>query len=414
MNEPIDPEQEPEEDGSALLLLYDDDEEECAMSEYRHRGFTANDRAAAGLDRPAPRPMARPRQKTSAFSAADHIEAAQHALAHSYGVPVRNPHPIAEGLIASAEPFSLSDAAEVALEMSGHALQAGADPYRIVAAGLNTADFPALLEQTWRGVSESRRSPQLEKALALTHQTEVRDYKAASYSMVDLAGMPAPSQDTTRTYQYADVIPAGEMVQAWSNFVRIPISIQALQNDDRGLFRSAISAFLRASHAAELRALVAMLEANANLSDGAALFVNGTNDITTGAAPSEATLQTAYAALRSMPTEGGDESDADPAVLFVPSSLEVTALQLMRTLPADQRPRVVASSLLSGDHWYVLADPATFPVLGRVRLEGAPLSAVSFGALELNDESPGMYLPCTHTVGFNVLSRVGIVRYAAA
>jgi len=416
MNEHTEPEQEPADDlGSEPVVVadYDDDEEELSMSIYRSgprgRG-TEGTVYATGNGHPSPNR----RPASGAFSAADHMEAAGHALAAAYGVPVQNPHPIAEGLIGSAERFTLSDAAEVALEMSGHALQTGSDPYRIVAAGLNTADFPALLEQTWRGVAESRRSPQLEKILAITAQLEVRDYKAQSFSMVDLAGMGAPTRNTTQNYQYADVIPTGQAVQAWSNFVRIPISVQALQNDDRNLFRAAIAAFMRASHAAELRALVALLEANASLSDGAALFVDGTNDIATGSPPSEATLQTAYATLRSQATEGGDESDADPAVLFVPSDLEVTALQLVRTLPVDQRPRVVASSLLSGDHWYVLADPETFPVLGRVRLENAPLSAVSFGSLEMNEDSPGTYLPCTHTIGLSALSRIGIVRYAAA
>jgi hypothetical protein len=403
----------PETDPEPGRIPFDDDDEDYRMSDiYRggRRGgsYDPNTGDYKALNVPARKPAA------GAFRAADHIQAAQHLLAHNYGIAPQNMHPIAEAEIQSGPRYTLADAAETCLEMNGHQLQAGADPYRQILAAMSTSDFPNVVNETWKGIAESRRNPQLEKILALTFQITVDDYKQQSFSMVDLNGLEPPSFRTMHEYSDVHPIPTGEVIQVWSVFARIGISRQALANDDRGMFRAAISAFLRAAHSNEMQKLAALIETAGNLGDGQPLFHAdfGNAHAATGA-PSETTLATAMDLLRNQRTEGNDKADADVAVLLVPTSHEVAALRTIKELPIDARPRVVATAHLTSGAtapWYVLADPEVYPVLGRVRMENAPLSAVTFLDFEVADEFPGVYLPATHSVGYNILSRVGIVR----
>jgi len=363
--------------------------------------------------RPTPAPAAK-RGNASAFRAADHVQAAQHLLAHNYGIAPQNMHPLAEAVVQSGPRYTLADAAESCLEANGHQLQANADPFRQIMAAMSTSDFPAIVTETWKGIAESRRSPQLEKILALTHQATVDDYRQQSFSMVDLAGLDAPGIGTMHEFTDVHPIPTGEAIQVFSTFARIGISRQALANDDRGMFRAAISAFLRAAHSNEMRKLCSMIEANGNLADGSPLFHDDFGNVSSAnAAPGDVTLATAMGLLRDQKTEGNDKADADAAVLLVPTDHEVQALKTVKELPIDARPRVIATAHLTGGGtapWYLLADPDVYPVLGRVRMENAPLSAVTFGDFEVAEEFPGLFLPATHSVGFNILSRVGIVR----
>jgi hypothetical protein len=235
-------EQEPQDDTGTEPVRtpdYDDDEELTAMNDIYRGGHRAGQSYTYGT---------KPKRTGGVFRAADHIQAAQHLLAHNYGIAPQNMHPLAEAEIQSGPRYTLVDAAESCLEMAGHQLQAGADPYRQILAAMSTSDFPSVVRETWKGIAESRRSPQLEKIIALTHQLTVDDYKQQSFSMVDLGGMEAPGFRTMHEYTEVHPIPTGEAIQVWSLFARIGISRQALANDDRGMFRAAISAFLRAGH----------------------------------------------------------------------------------------------------------------------------------------------------------------------
>ena len=68
----------------------------------------------------------------------------------------------------------------------------------------------------------------------------------------------------------------------------------------------------------------------------------------------------------------------------------------------------------------MFASPITHPAIGRVRMVGAPESAVTFGGMvdatqrdpvtgEIR-EYPGVALEATHNVGYSVLSRIGVVK----
>ena len=333
--------------------------------------------------------------------------------------PGRDPHPLASEYL-KAGPMSYVRLAEQCLALAGHRVAADGDGFNAIRAALRTADFPSIIEETARGLAEARQSTQLADLLALTAQLEVPTYAAQSYSMVDLDNLPAPGATTLANYVFPTVKLTGEPIQTFGVLAKILITRQALTNDDRNLVRAAVNAFLAAAHRNEMKTLAALLEANATLEDGTALFATAKGNLVTAALDSGG-LASAFAALRETPVESGDPADAACSAILVHSDDEVGTLELVEALPEPRRPRVVATAnLATAGAWYVFASPITHPAIGRVRMVGAPESAVTFGGMvdatqrdpvtgEIR-EYPGVALEATHNVGYSVLSRIGVVK----
>ncbi len=363
------------------------------------------------------------RKKAPSFSREDHREALTHAMMESFGLPVTSPHPLATALTKDGHnELTFLDLAASSMELAfGRVPEITGDGFGVIVQALSTPDLPAVIEETARGISRDRKSDLLDSILALSHQAEVRDYRAESYSMVDLDGLQAPDATTMADYTFAHVKVNGEAINAYSLFCRILISRQCLVNDDRNYVKAAINAFLASAHRNEMDMIVIAIETNANLADGSPLFHGDTGNLTV-AALDAAGLGTAFSTLRAQPTESGDKSDATPHAMLVHSDDEVAALALVETLPDARRPQVVSTSrLANSDAWYLFANPELYPVIGRVRLEGSNPNAVSFAGFEeavMRDPETGgniafngVALPATHSVGFNVLSRIGACKF---
>lgn len=355
---------------------------------------------------------------SSRWGPQDRLRAASDAFALHMGLPRMDAHPLATRHLERG-PFGILNLAETILAAgNGRPPERMGDGYGTIIKAMSTAEFPSVVSETLRGLAAARQSDTLADLVALTAALELPSYNSQSYSLVDLEGLPAPSPNEMSEYHFANVRLTGETIQAHSTFARILITRQALVNDDRGFVRAALAAFTAAAHRNEMALLTGLVEANANLADGAPLFGAGTRNLVTAALDATG-LGTAYSKLRSQPTEGGDPSDAAPAALLVHADDERAALALMEALPADRRCRVVATARLStAGKWYLFARPDLYPVIGRVRLTGSGPSAVSFGGLEpavtrerdgTIREYPGVALPATHSVGYSVLSRIGAV-----
>ena len=388
------------------------------MTEYRHRGFTGDDRTAAGLDRPPSHP--RPRPKGDVFRKQDHIEAAAQGFRAFMGLrPPRDPHPMADDLIRAGD-FGFMDLATTCLEMNGRPLTSAADGFNDIMAALSTSDYPTIITETMRGLAEARTADPglLADILAMTHPLRVKSYQAESYSVADLEDLPNPSPEQMNQYHVCTARITGESVRVLSLFAQILVSRQALTNDDRGFVSAAVSAFIAQAHRNELKMVSGLLESG-TLADAGLLFHSDYSNTASGAVDATG-LKAATTALRSQTTEGGVASNAAPGVIVVHPDDEVAALQLVQTLPEDRRLRVVTSAFLANTHWYLLAQPSAYPVVGRTLMEGASDTAVSFGAFEPASvlvegeirDYPGVALPATHSVGIVPLSRIGGIKVA--
>jgi hypothetical protein len=359
------------------------------------------------------------RAKSTGFSEADYREAHIHCALASHGLPVDNMHPLAEATLDGGREFPISTLAASSLEVAGRPVSDDFDGYRTIIAALSTTDFPDAMLAVARGLAASRRSSTLQAILALTKRLEVLNYKDWSYSIVDLHDLPLPDANTTKKWHAVKTVATGQFIRTFTLHGLLIMSRQALVNDDKGFLRASVPATVDKCHRGEMRqGIVGTLEANADMQDGDPLFSDGTGNRVTAALDSNG-LATAFATLRKQPTEGGDPTDAEPAVLLVHPDDELAALVLVESIPHERLPRVVASAHLSGDSYYLFADPAMYPVLGRVMMQGYDDTAVKFSGLQpafeiMPDGSrrdyPGIAFEFSHSVGYAVLSRVGAVR----
>lgn len=362
-----------------------------------------------------------------AWSQKDQAAGIRDSLMRSFGLKRGAAlHPLAEARLAlESEGFSIVAAAEACIELT-HGIGAvpprsgGADGFQSTLVALATTDFPEITRQTHAGIAAARQTELLEQILALSHRLTVRDYRGVGYSMLDLEGLPPPGPCTTDRYHFCNVRISGEPIQVHTLNAKILVSRQALTNDDKNYIRSAIAAFLAAAHRNEMRMLVALLESTANLQDGVPLF-HASKGNTATADLDAAGLGTAFAALRGQPSESGEPIGAKAHALLVHSDDEVAALRLVQALPVARQPVVIASSLLTDSSvWYAFANPEIYPVIGRVLMEGGDPSGVFVGGFDdatYRDENTGktmsysgVAIPCSHSVGHSILSRVGGIK----
>ncbi len=110
----------------------------------------------------------------------------------------------------------------------------------------------------------------------------------------------------------------------------VPLTRQAMINDDLRAFDRLVTAFGYSARRLENRTVYSQLTANAALSDSVALFHATHANLATGggSALAFAALSTARAAMRVQKGQQSEELNVAPAYLIVPASLEQTAYQL--------------------------------------------------------------------------------------
>ena len=102
---------------------------------------------------------------------------------------------------------------------------------------------------------------------------------------------------------------------------------------------------------------------------------------------------------------------ADAAFLVVNGADEVSALALMDTMQhADPAPKVIASAHVPSGSWFVMADPAEFPVIARATTGGSRDSVWAESQRKTRINIDGIGIRLNHAVGYAPVSRIGIVR----
>ncbi len=170
----------------------------------------------------------------------------------------------------------------------------------------------------------------------------------------------------------------------------VPLSRQAIINDDLRAFDRLITAFGFSARRLENRTVYAQLTANAALSDTVALFHANHSNLGTGggSALAAAGLATARTAMRLQKGLQSEELNLAPAYLIVPAALEQTAYQLTSNqyTPATagtinefrQGGRTALTPVVepvldanSSAYWYLAADSNQIDTVEYCYLDGA-------------------------------------------
>jgi hypothetical protein len=260
---------------------------------------------------------------------------------------------------------SLLRMAEACLEAGGHSVR-GLLPNEIarMALGLpvrgfavralgSTSDFPGLLANAQSKRLMAAYDMVDRNFTAWARRRDLPDFKTAR--TVELGTAPA-----LRALAENGLIQQGLMGEAsetWAltRYARnVSLSYPAIVNDDLGGFDRLPQAFANAAALIELTTVYGILSANANLSDGAALFsdsrtitVDGTTttlDNNVAGALDVANFQLARTAILRMLDASGQRMMVNPNVLIVPTELEATALSLFSTIVV---PATVATTAVN-------------------------------------------------------------------
>lgn len=198
------------------------------------------------------------------------------------------------------------------------------------------------------------------------------DFK--SHKFLRVGDFPAFTKSTENAaVAYGDVSENAETVTAYQHDAAIKISRHALINDDLSALAD-FSAAIAARAAADENAWVyGVLAANAALSDGKALFhADHANKAATGAKITVASVGAAFSTMRKQKGLDGVPLNVVPKFLICGPDKETEARQFVANItPAqvgDANPytsalEVVVDANITGNGWYVMADPAAVPTI---------------------------------------------------
>ncbi|NEW96638.1 prohead protease/major capsid protein fusion protein [Rhodopseudomonas sp. BR0G17] len=249
---------------------------------------------------------------------------------------------------------------------------------------LATSDFPAILANV---VSKRLRSayevaPQNWKRLS--RQNNAPDFKARA--VTQLSNLPNLKQIREGgEYQYAALADSKEQYALATYGRMVTITRQSLINDDLGAFDRLPMLLGRAAAETEASLFWQIITANGAMGDGTALFHANHGNLGTAAAITIASLNEGRAMMRKQKGLAAKAAEAEPlnlkpAYIVVSPDKETEAQQfLATTLYPQQNAQVnpfagsleqITEARLTGNAWYLFADPATIDTIEYAYLEG--------------------------------------------
>ncbi|MFN5826405.1 MAG: prohead protease/major capsid protein fusion protein [Rhodobacterales bacterium] len=283
-----------------------------------------------------------------------------------------------------AKPFmveTLRDMARAAVEASGNSTR-GMDADQLFRAAMHTtSDFPNLLTSTGNRTLMAAYQVAQSPLKQIARQATLADFRPASkLKLSDVGAL----QELTESGEIKSTT-RGEAVESYSlktYATQFSISRKALINDDLGAFRDWGATAGRMAAETEANVLVALLLSNPIMGEDAQTFFHAAHgNLGTAGALNVANLGLARKAMRGM--KGLDKVtpiNATPRYLVVGPEQETTAEQVLASIyaatVADVNPFAtkltpLVEPRISGNRWYLFADPADLPCMEYAYLSSA-------------------------------------------
>jgi hypothetical protein len=249
---------------------------------------------------------------------------------------------------------------------------------------MSSSDFPNILAnvvakrlraayevapQNWKKLSRQNNAPDF-KARAITQLSNMPNLK-----LIKEGG----------EYTHAALADSKEQYALATYGRKVMITRQALINDDLGAFDRIPMLFGRAAAETEASLFWAIITANAAMGDNVALFHNTHGNLGTAAAIAIASLNEGRTKMRKQKGLANKPADAEPlnltpAFIVVSPDKETECQQFLSTTiypQANSGVNPFAGSLepivearLTGNGWYLFADPAMIDTIEYAYLEG--------------------------------------------
>lgn len=289
------------------------------------------------------------------------------ALSYGLGAPIPQAGPS-----AAARPFMgrglINLAAEAVGYRGGVMLNARQIDDILTRASLTTSDFPAIFEGAINRSLEQRYAAATPTYRSIARQRNFRDFRP--HTTVKVGDFPMLQKVLEAgEIKYGSFSEGKETVSAFSYAIALTITRQMLINDDLGAIADLLSSYGQS---------VALFEEvtfystafNGKLADGKAVFhADHGNLAGSGAAITVSSIGDGVAAMAKQKTlEGnpllsnrptilltGPDKDLEAAMLLAP----INATQLSNVNPYSGKMTPISTAQISGNGWYLFADPAT-------------------------------------------------------
>lgn len=196
----------------------------------------------------------------------------------------------------------------------------------------------------------------------------------------------------------------------------IPISRQAIINDDKGLFGRIPVQFANKAADLESDLVYSQLLGNPNTYDNVPLFHATHGNLMTGAAITVASVALAEQAMLSQTSAEGGYLQIRPRFMIVGPAKKVEAQQFLSPLNANTQGNInpyagtlelIVDPRITGNQWYLAADPNAFDTIVLAHLEG---QEELFTDTHLSFEVDGIKFKARLDVTAKVLDWRGLVK----
>lgn len=250
-------------------------------------------------------------------------------------------------------------------------------------------DFPTLLANTLRRAVIAAYRTQPVTWRRFCRATSVSDFRPTQLTRFALIGRLRPVEPGGEI----ECAPVGdakaEWIQAATYGIRVPLSRHVIVNDDLDFFNSLPLALAYSAALSVEIDVYSVLTSNGGAGptmseDGNPLFHASHNNVGTAGAPSVTTITEAFVKMAEQKDHNNIAFlDNSPAVWLGPKKYELTVRSLIQSQadpsqanagvanPVQNMFRdIVGSTRLTGNRWYVFADPAVAPTLQVAFLNG--------------------------------------------
>lgn len=252
----------------------------------------------------------------------------------------------------------------------------------ILARAMTTSDLPALLQGTGNRVLMAAYQGSASVVKTVAREARADDFRAQQ--RLRIGEMPKLLEVNEHgEVQSGSVDEEVESYKLKTYARMFSLTRQAIINDDLGAFSQWSAMMGKAAAETEADILVSLLTSNPALSDGVALFHASHGNLAgSGSAISVTSLSEARKAMRvQRGVDGATLAGMAPRYLMVSPDKETEAEQVLAALTASQvgdvnpfsgKLELLVEPRLTGNGWYLFADPAAGAALEYAYLSSAP------------------------------------------
>lgn len=268
--------------------------------------------------------------------------------------------------------MSMLDLARDALTRSGVSVR-GLSADEVLTRAHTESDFPLTVSNAMGKVAAQSYQAAQSPLKTLGRQRTLSNFKASTSIRLGELGRLEPLSESGE-FTHTSRAENGESITLATYGRALNVTRKLVIDDDLGLLGDMTAAFGEAAAATEADIMVGLLTSNPNLSDGVAVFASGRGNLAaSGTAISVASVDLARKAMRGVTgLDGKTLVNVQPRYLLVGPEIETDAeaflASINATTTADVNPfsgklTLMVEPRLTGDDWFVFADPARLPCL---------------------------------------------------